>query len=111
MNCIFCGGETFNVWEPSIVGDGLLECKVCDPRVTMKVTSHTLLSYSILMKYENKDYQMSFFLDRNEPKCSFYRIDYGPYGINHAVVFYLDYIPNITPTNILSKIPTFLTFS
>jgi len=111
MKCIFCQGETVSMWELSPIGDDLVECKTCDPKVRIRVDGHRVLNYAILLTYNGSEYQMSFFLDRDDPKCSFYEIVYGPYGISHDVIFYLDYIPDITPANILFKIPTLLTFS
>lgn len=99
MNCLFCFKEVKSV--RSVTSDCRFTCAACGTHFVFTLEKQLLI---VTLYYEN--FACQFWINDRR----FYLIDLKEVN-NSPVILMLDFLPNITPPNVHSKIKTILTFS
>jgi hypothetical protein len=100
-----------------LIGDETEESCPCGVRYHL--SEGGVYQYEFTVSYKNALYYFDFF-----PACStragsrekeYFRLTYNHFNLTKkpasvSVLLELNYLPNITPTNVLDKLPTLLTF-
>jgi hypothetical protein len=102
MNCLFCPTQSLTIYNLSknVTDYDDYECPKCKTLYCYKYNSELIfLAYRI--NYNNSDYRITYYGRINETQIR---------DIKYKLILELNGRCNLTPTNIISKLPILLTF-
>lgn len=115
MRCLFCQTELGEPYRQAIPNANVLTCYACPKTVEYYFDQVAkdgewiprMFEYKLYARIKDTQYELAFRPDDQFPRFYLYKVE----GNLRFPIFWLKQIPDLTPSNVRDKLPTYILFS